>query len=260
MIRVVLLIVMFVCPMWARGQNPPAPSDDPIATDRPDFTETAESVPFGRIQLEGGYTFGRLEDEKSHSLGELLVRIATGRRTEARIGLNSYSWVRGPGGRMSGFEDMTLGFKAKVLDGAESPGFGKPNVAVIGHTTLPTGSRGFRENSLQPEAKLCFAWDLTDRLAMGSNLNYGWPTEGGDRFGQFTGTLAFGYSLNDRAGAFLELFTFAPASNDGPNATYLDGGFTYLINNDYQLDIRAGIGLNSAKPDYFVGAGFGHRW
>ena len=232
--------------------------DDPIATDRPDFTETAESVPFGRIQLEGGYTFATVDDERSHSLGELLLRIATGRRTEARIGINSYSWVRSSAGRVSGFEDPTLGFKAKLRDGA--PGFRTPTIAVIGHTTIPTGSCGFREDNFQPEAKLCFAWDLAERLAMGSNLNYAWASEDGARFGQFSGTLAFGYSVNDRMGAFLEYFTFVPAGKGGPNANYIDGGFTFLVNNDYQLDVRAGFGLNSARPDYFIGAGFGRRW
>ena len=234
--------------------------DDAIATDRPDFTETAESVPFGRIQLESGYTFAKVEDERAHTLGELLLRIATGRRTEARIGLNSYSWVRSSSGRISGLEDMTLGFKAKLMEGADGIGFRRPNVALIGHTTIPTGSRGFREDNFQPEAKLCLAWDLADRLALGSNLNYGWASEGGEWFGQFSGTISFGYSLNDRTGIYLEYFTFVPAGRGGPNASYIDSGMTFLINDDYQLDVRAGFGLNSARPDYFIGAGFGRRW
>jgi hypothetical protein len=235
-------------------------AEEPIATDRPDFTETAESVPLGRIQLEVGYTFARLSDERAHTLGEFLLRIATGRRTEARIGINSYSWVRSSSGRMSGLEDSTLGFKLELADGAETPGFGRPAVALIGQTTIPTGAPGFRENSLQPEAKLCLAWDLCENLSLGSNLNYGWPSEGGSRFGQFSGTLAFGYSLNARMGAFIEYFTFAPASQGGPNSSYVDGGFTYLVNDDFQLDFRAGLGLNSSSPEYFIGAGFGIRW
>jgi hypothetical protein len=37
---------------------PPGPQD-PIVTDRPDFTESAETVPAGRTQVEGGVTFRR---------------------------------------------------------------------------------------------------------------------------------------------------------------------------------------------------------
>lgn len=258
--RALFLIILLACPAAAAADRPDPAGDDPIATDRPDFTETAESVPLGRIQLEGGYTFSRVEDEKAHTLGELLLRIATGRRTEARIGINSYNWIKHSGGNESGLEDATLGFKVKLLDGSESPGFGRPNIALIGHTTVPTGGRGFREDNLQPEVKLCFAWDLTERLAMGSNLNYGWASDGGARFGQFSGTLSFGYSLNSRTGAYVEYFAFLPSAKDGPNANFIDGGLTYLVNSDYQLDIRAGFGLNSARPDYFVGAGLGMRW
>ena len=37
---------------------------------------------------------------------------------------------------------------------------------------------------------------------------------------------------------------------------YIDGGFTYLLNNDTQLDIRAGQGLNPSADDFFAGVGF----
>ena len=255
--RFLFVSIMLVWSVAASAQDA---GDEPIATDRPDFTETAETVPFQRIQLEGGYSFSRLEDEKAHSLGELLLRIATGRRTEARIGLNSYSWVRGPEGRFSGLEDATLGFKVKLLDGDEALGFRRPNIALIGEASIPSGSSAFREDNLQPGAKICLAWDLTDKLGMGSNLNYAWASEAGRRFGQFSGTLAFGYSVCDRAGVFLEYFTFIPGSRGGPNLSTIDGGVTYLVNNDYQLDVRVGLGLNSARPDYFIGAGFGRRW
>ena len=38
-----------------------------------------------------------------------------------------------------------------------------------------------------------------------------------------------------------------------------DGGFTFLVNNNFQLDVRAGVGLNEAADDYFVGTGFAVR-
>ena len=40
---------------------------------------------------------------------------------------------------------------------------------------------------------------------------------------------------------------------------YLDGGLTFLLTDDLQLDWRAGFGLNDASDDFFTGVGFVFR-
>jgi hypothetical protein len=70
-----------------------------------------------------------------------------------------------------------------------------------------------------------------------------------------------GYKLTEKWGAYIEYFGFVPASDDGPNASFFDGGFTYLVTNDLQLDARAGVGVfNADSPDYFTGVGVSWRW
>ena len=39
-----------------------------------------------------------------------------------------------------------------------------------------------------------------------------------------------------------------------------DGGFTLLLNNDVQWDVRAGVGLNDNADDYFAGMGLSLRF
>lgn len=36
---------------------------------------------------------------------------------------------------------------------------------------------------------------------------------------------------------------------------YFDGGFTYLLRNNMQFDVRAGVGANAAAVDFFAGSG-----
>ena len=56
-----------------------------------------------------------------------------------------------------------------------------------------------------------------------------------------------------------EYFGAYPAGeHDSEN--YLNGGVTYLINNDLQLDGRVGYGLNGRDDDFFVGFGTAVRW
>ncbi len=40
----------------------------------------------------------------------------------------------------------------------------------------------------------------------------------------------------------------------------LNTGLTYLVNADFQLDARAGVGLNGEKNDHFVSFGASRRF
>ena len=66
---------------------------------------------------------------------------------------------------------------------------------------------------------------------------------------------ALGFGLSETAGAFVEVFGFIPSDSGGPETYFFDAGVTQSLNPDLQLDLRAGVGLNSAADDYFVGAG-----
>jgi hypothetical protein len=154
---------------------------------------------------------------------------------------------------------MSIGAKIKLVDGLNF-GLSRHNVAVIVASTLPTGDDDLGEDEPQPEFTLALAWDLSDRLSLGSNFNYAYVSEEDDRFHQFSGSLSLGYKLTEQWGSYIEFFGFVPKSEDGPNASFFDGGFTYLVTNDLQLDARAGVGVfNADSPDYFTGVGVSWR-
>lgn len=260
---------MLMSPNAARAQDgtPATPNRaqtsevEPIITDRPDFTESTETVPPGMIQIEGGYTYSRAGQEKTNSFGELLIRPALGRKTELRIEVPTRSQMRSPTGNASGFEDGSIGFKVMLSQGSGEMGLKKPRVSLIGATSVPIGSRNFRERKLQPEAKLLLGWDLSERVALSSNLNYAYLSESGDRFGEFSGSASLGFGLSDKVGSYLEVFGFFPGG-DRANSRFINGGFTYLINNDFQLDARLGFGLSNdvQGPDTFFGVGVARRF
>jgi hypothetical protein len=232
---------------------------DPIEPDRPDFSEGTGIIPAGHVQVEGGATFARVDDNETTSLGEILVRIPLAEWLEARLNIGSYDWSRerGGGGPSSrGYEDPEVGVKVHVAD--SSGGF--PDVALLFLTTVPVGSRDFTADAWQPTVKLAVGWDLTPRFSLSSNLNVAYLAEGDDRFAQTAASLSAGYSLSDRLGAFLEAFGFSEETSGGPATAYINGGFAYAVSDDLSLDVRAGTGLNDASPDYFLGAGASVRW
>lgn len=53
---------------------------------------------------------------------------------------------------------------------------------------------------------------------------------------------------------------FPDASDTADTEHYFNGGFTYLVSDDIQWDIRAGKGLNSSADDYFIGTGVSLRY
>lgn len=232
---------------------------DPLVADRPDFTESALTVPRGHVQAESGFTFTRQGDEESTSLGEVLIRIGIGERVEARLGVGSYSRVDPGvpgGGTFSGYEDPSVGLKIMLTpqDGNLLPP-GHPQMALLLSTSAPLGSDELTADEWQPEAKLALGWSLTDRVSLSSMLIYGYPTDGDERFHQFGVSLSAGFSLADRWGAFLEGYGFSKESLDGSSTTYLDGGVTFSISKDIQLDARIGAGLDDPSPNWFTGVG-----
>lgn len=244
-----LLLFLISSAPLLQAQSPEA---TPLVTDRPDFTESTETVAVGRYQLEFGYTFSKLPGEETHNFGELLVRTGITRALELRVGVNSFVKHHSHGQSLEGKDDASLGVKIRVWE----PGTGNsPHLAIIMAASLPTGSRAFRQQNLQPEMKFGIFFPVSEGMAVSSNLNFArlYEDEGG--FSQISGSLSFSSSLTQRISGYVEIFGFSPASKNGKTTRYVNGGFTFLVNPDLQADIRVGAGLNSVSPDYFAGFG-----
>ena len=81
-----------------------------------------------------------------------------------------------------------------------------------------------------------------------------------DTTSKFEYTLALGMDVSPRVGAYVELFGETPLSSDSSEEHYVDGGITFLLRDNMQLDLEAGAGLNDAADDWFVGAGLSVRF
>ena len=261
-IGLILGVGAFADPVMA-GQAADGAQDEatePLITDRPDFTESAVSVSPGGFQLETGYTFSGVEREKTHSFGEVLLRVGVAERLELRFGFNSYSRVRTGSGKLTGLEDTSFGLKLELVEGDPGTGVDRPDVAVLVSTSLPTGSDAFSADGLQPSVAVALAWDLTESLALGSNLGYSMLRDGGETFDELFGSVALGLGLSERFGTYVEIYGFFPTEVVYPDVAYFNTGVTYLIAGDVQLDARVGYGLNGLDDDFFFGLGAATRW
>jgi hypothetical protein len=249
--------------MWCGQTEPGGPPgmDEPLASDRPDFTEASSTVGRGVVQLEMGYTLfaddGGGVRTRSHSYPELLARIGVlADWFELRVAWN-YATLNesfDPVTRsVSGSEDLYLGSKLMLTSQ-----YGIwPEMALVPQMTVPTGHRDFTADKVLAGVNWLYGWDVLEWLSFaGSTQGNMSIDEVGDDYFEFAQSFTFGYSLTEKLGAYTEWFMLAPAGATAARTEhYLDGGFTYKVTNNLQLDIRAGLGLSEASDDYFVGSG-----
>ena len=250
---------------WNYGSNDSGGPDldAPLVTDRPDFTEASSTVGLGIAQIEMGYTYTFDDDgnvtTKSQTYPEALLRYGIfADWLEFRLAWN-YNNVESAGLSTSGSDDLYLGFKIGL-----TPQSGLlPEMALIPQMTVPTGANSFTSDDVLPGLNWIYAWEINDFISTGGStqFNRSLDERSGNAYTEWAQSWTIAYTLTERLGAYSEYFGLYPTGADSAVPEhYFNGGFTWLVNNDMQWDIRAGHGLNDAADDYFVGTGLSIRF
>jgi hypothetical protein len=254
---------------WSYGTSFEGGPDvyEPLVTDRPDFTESSVTVGYGVMQLETGYTFtydSEGDDRtRSHSFPESLLRVGMfAEWFEFRIDWNyveEHSEIGGVEDTASGAEDLGLGIKL-ALTPQECL---LPETAIILQMTVPSGSAEFTADEVLPGFNYLYGWELNDEWSTGgsSAVNRAVDDVTGDSYVELAQSWTVSRSWGERVGSYAEWFVIAPTSADTNHTEhYFNGGFTVLLNDDLQWDIRAGLGLNDDADDFFAGTGLSLRY
>ena len=231
---------------------------DPLVTDRPDATESSSVVGMNVVQLETGISTIEEYSNTSWEVFGTLVRYGLSDKWEARFVLDGY--IDECSGGLSGFGDSEIGFKYYIQP---EEGF-SPETALIVHTSVPIGKDGLTSDAFDPSFLFSFSHTLSKTSSLGYNLGASLESST-DAFGDRTTlasvdySLAYGFGLTESVGAYIEIFgSLGMSARESP--VHVDGGFTYLLNEDTQFDLFFGSGINDDAPDWFAGIGFSKRW
>jgi len=255
-----LAMLMICAPSRVSAQEAPE-----LVTDRPDQTESSSVVGPGYVQFEGGWTHSENDDGvevRTDAIPEVLLRIGLVERLELRLGFSGYVWEDVDAGEDNdGLGDTEVGTKLFLW----KEGGYLPEAALLTHLSLPTGESGFSSERADPSFAFLFSHTLTDRLSFGYNLGAVWGTEqdaSGDRdtLSVFRYTATLGVGLTERLSGFVEVFGDVPMSASGGPANMFDGGFTYLIIDNFQIDVASGVGLSQEADDWFITTGATYRF
>ena len=255
---------------WANGnsaEEDAAPEVDRLVTDRPHFSEASSLVGLGRVQLETGYTIFRDTSAGTttftHSFPEPLLRAGIfAEWFEFRLAANYLLERTTTGGvstNISGVDDLYLGAKLALFEQAGI----LPEVALFPQMRVPLGAAGLTDGQVLPGFNLAYSWKLNHWIELECNTQLNRRVDAASTlYTEAIQTINIEYELADRVGAFTEWFCFLPSgATVALPEYYLHGGFVFFPNNDIQLDIHAGVGLNEPAANLaFTGVGFSKRW
>jgi hypothetical protein len=238
---------------------------DRIETDRPDFTEGTSTVGKGVLQFEGGYTYTRAPDGKpalnEHNLPELLIRYGLAERLELRCEWEGVVWTRADRNAASpenqtGCTDADFGFKYALTKQDKW----RPATSIIVAVTAPCGSPTQSNQQVGAVVNYLYSWELSKKVTLAGSTNHSWASEPDDWFSYIGQSLSLQYELSDRLGVFNEFYAlFRRESENNGTQCYYDGGLTYLVTKNFQLDWRAGCGLTDSSDRFFTGCGLAIR-
>ena len=229
----------------------------PVSSDRPSFTDGTGIIPIGRWQIETGTTFSKVDRAEFQSIGEVLVRLPLEARLELRIGNVGFGKANMAGGGGQGLLDPWLGFKYRFQTGV--PGK-TPDLALVAQSTVPAGSHDFRIRRSQPSLRLAAFQQLNASDGIGGEVGFSNLGPSGASFNQWAISGYLSRTFNAKSAGFAEIYHLSPISANGPSATFLDAGVTYLLDKATQIDFRIGSGLNEKRDGWFIGAGIAFRF
>ena len=223
-----------------------------ISTDRPDQTEASSVVPKKFLQIETGAFYEELQNVKSTTYNTTLLRYGLLDNLELRLGFDNTSIKVNSNTIASGFSPLLLGVKIGITEEKGA----LPEIAFIGHVNMPFfASNDFDTKSTGTDFRFSLSHTLNERSSLGYNIGMAW--DGDVTTASYIYTIAYGYSISDKVGAYLELYGDIP-ENSSFNHLW-DAGLTYLVSDNIQLDVSGGIGITNVVQDLFLSAGISIR-
>lgn len=254
---------------WSYGTSfsggPPS-LDEPLESDRPGFTESPVTVGRGVVQLESGYTFTQdghgNELLTSNAFPDTLWRIGMfAQWFEWRIEYNyeivndtiSSGSLPPVHRRFSGSDDLLVGFKLAL-----TPQEGiLPQMGLNPEMSVPSGSPAFTAGEVMPAVLWLYNWNITKNIVLEGLTGVDRAADdSGNIFTEFSQAWNLQFQLTKKLQGYVEWYVIAPNGRTTERTMHtIDGGFSYMVTNNFQLDIETGVGLNEAADDFFAGSG-----
>ncbi|MFK5879792.1 MAG: transporter [Flavobacteriaceae bacterium] len=219
-----------------------------IITDRPDQTESSSTIPKGSLQIEMGIVAVSAENNTLNSFAgpSTLLKYGLTNKIELRF-FNQYEAHKielfDETNKVSGFGDLEIGAKIQLLKNESA----NTEIAFISHAVIPTAKDELSNIKMGTINKLSISHNFSEKFGLGYNVGY-------DYVGQihsFTYSAVLGFSFTDNFGGYIE--PYGVYGEQGFFKSYFDAGLTYLLSDNFQVDVSYGLGLNNDLQFFSTG-------
>jgi hypothetical protein len=254
--------VLWLIPLAAAACIHPSTQPGPVMPDRPGFSDMPNVLPAGAAQLESGFTDDRAAGMKYQTVGEALLRVGVGRGVELRMFGNSYAMRTGGGAAAArGMEDAKIGAKLRIIDLPDTVHGLTPTLALLVSSSLPTGAPGLTAGVAQPEAHVAANWTTSGPFSFAANAGIAKEFDGAAWSNQGSAVASTSFDINEHVSLFAEGMRALTLSGPSQSATYIDGGLTFLLGEQIQLDAHVGRGISrGVSGERSFGFGIAHRF
>jgi hypothetical protein len=234
-----------------------ASAEGPLQANRLGKADPPTVLAPGVAHIESGITFERETGNESDADGltapDLELRLGVFQRVELQLYADGLvqEW-RGARGNPTGGSDLELDARVALFPQA---GW-RPATAVEVGVSFPVGSDFATSAGFDPKGEILYAWDFAEVWNLTGNLDFVSETQGDDDHSRsfvFRPELALGLGITERWSTFIEYFGVIDSKAADQHS--IDAGVLFLVSHQVQLDLNAGVGLNAAAPDFFVGVG-----
>jgi len=246
----------------------PMPESDlrPFNSDRPDVTESPQTIDAGHYQLEFSfveYTYDDHQGVRSDGFSVLPSNLRVGvlNNLEMDLMVNPYQNILTHGqsqtDRASGYGDMEVRGKLNLWgnDGSVTAG------GILPFVVIPTGADEISDHHLEGGVILPLSVNLPFDFSLGTQAEFD-VNRNDDNSGygcDFVHTITVEHDLMDRVSAYVEYVGESPMHLDQSYLAFGNFGLLFLIAPNLQLDCGINCGISRQAPDYTVFSGLSLR-
>jgi hypothetical protein len=237
-----------------------------MSTDRPDKTESPYTVDAGHLQIETdlvAYTHDRQDGVTTRTLDVAPFNLKAGltNDTDLQLVYGAFSRISTSGRRTetdSGTGDLLVRLKHNIWgnDG------GTTAFAVMPFVKLPTNTLADLNDDVEGGVIVPLAIDIGHGMGLGlmTEIDILKSETGSGYEPAYINSATVSFELTSRLGLYVEAFVERRVESGAETIVTIDGGFTYAVTENLQLDAGANIGATRAADDLNIFAGLSRRY